>query len=350
MSSSLAKANRRSKNCCRSCDVAGQSQAPLRGVAGDRSDSRHRLQRAGTIGARRHARCCPISTRSPSRIAPPIDLPTLSRMPGAARHGFAPVSLITARGCPYTCTWCSRSVFGTTHRRRSPVNVADEVEPIVDRYRPDRLWYADDVFAIHRGWTLEYAAELRAAAPAPAVRVHLARRAHRRRGRRCAGRAWVLARVDRIGKRLAAHPRRDAAPRDGRPGRERRRGCGAAGIQVGMFIMLGYDGERRRTCARRSSISKRTAPDIFLTTVSYPIKGTPYYDACRGSAVGAHSRGPSAPIATWSIARPAAAPLLRLRPAVDRRRSRARPALARRPLRAGAVRRRLVRVRRDASA
>ena len=23
---------------------------------------------------------------------------------------------------------------------------------------------------------------------------------------------------------------------------------------------------------------KRTAPDVFLTTVSYPIKGTPYYD------------------------------------------------------------------------
>jgi anaerobic magnesium-protoporphyrin IX monomethyl ester cyclase len=35
------------------------------------------------------------------------------------RHGVGTVSLITARGCPYTCTWCSRSVFGETHRRRS---------------------------------------------------------------------------------------------------------------------------------------------------------------------------------------------------------------------------------------
>ena len=76
------------------------------------------------------------------------------------RHGFAPVSLITARGCPYTCTWCSRSVFGTTHRRRSPANVADEVERITAAYQPDRLWYADDVFAIHKTWTLQYAREL----------------------------------------------------------------------------------------------------------------------------------------------------------------------------------------------
>ena len=48
------------------------------------------------------------------------------------RHGAGSVSLVTARGCPYTCTWCSRSVFGETHRRRSAANVADEVQLIVE--------------------------------------------------------------------------------------------------------------------------------------------------------------------------------------------------------------------------
>lgn len=76
------------------------------------------------------------------------------------KHGLSSVSLITSRGCPYTCTWCSRSVFGETHRRRSPKNVADEVQSIQDRYRPDMLWYADDVFTIHHGWLKQYAAEL----------------------------------------------------------------------------------------------------------------------------------------------------------------------------------------------
>ena len=46
---------------------------------------------------------------------------------------------------------------------------------------------------------------------------------------------------------------------------------------------------------------KRTAPDVFLTTVSYPIKGTPYYDAV-ADRLGAAARGPSAPIAIWSFA------------------------------------------------
>ena len=88
-----------------------------------------------------------------------IDLPAYLNA-WRERHGVGTVSLITARGCPYTCTWCSRSVFGETHRRRSVTNVADEVEAIVDRYHPERLWYADDVFAIHRTWTISYAKEL----------------------------------------------------------------------------------------------------------------------------------------------------------------------------------------------
>ena len=54
--------------------------------------------------------------------------------------------------------------------------------------------------------------------------------------------------------------------------------CSANTIEVGMFIMLGYPGEDETTSRRRSTISRRTAPDVFLTTVAYPIKGTPYHD------------------------------------------------------------------------
>jgi anaerobic magnesium-protoporphyrin IX monomethyl ester cyclase len=75
-------------------------------------------------------------------------------------HGTGSVSLITARGCPYTCTWCSHAVFGYTHRRRSAANVADEVEAVLERYGPEMLWYADDVFTIHRRWLPRYADEL----------------------------------------------------------------------------------------------------------------------------------------------------------------------------------------------
>jgi radical SAM superfamily enzyme YgiQ (UPF0313 family) len=206
-----------------------------------------------------------------------IDLP---RYLGAwrQRHGVGTVSLITARGCPYTCTWCSRSVFGETHRRRSVTNVADEAEAIVDRYRPERLWYADDVFAIHRTWTINYAAELeRRRLRMPFECISRAERidddvADALQSLGCF-RVWIGSEsgsqrvLDAMKRKVSVGQVHDAAQR------LRRRG-----IEVGMFIMLGYDGERAEDLQATVDHLKRTAPDIFLTTVSYPIKGTPYYE------------------------------------------------------------------------
>ena len=86
------------------------------------------------------------------------------------------VSLITARGCPYHCRWCSHEVFGKTHRRRKPASVADELEWLINRYQPEMAWMADDVFTIHHGWLFQYAAELKRRGLQVAVRVHFPRR------------------------------------------------------------------------------------------------------------------------------------------------------------------------------
>jgi len=53
--------------------------------------------------------------------------------------------------------------------------------------------------------------------------------------------------------------------------------CRRHGIEVGMFIMLGYDGEEQSDLATTVEHLKRADPDVFLTTVTYPIKGTGYY-------------------------------------------------------------------------
>ncbi len=202
-----------------------------------------------------------------------------------ARHGFGVVSLITARGCPYTCTWCSRSVFGVSHRRRSPANVADEVEAIVDRYQPDRLWYADDVFAIHRGWTLAYARELeRRQLRLPFECISRAERIDDSVADALAElgcwRLWIGSEsgsqrvLDAMERRTTVERVRDATAK-----LQRR------GIQVGMFIMLGYDGERVADVRETIDHLKRTSPDVFLTTVSYPIKGTAYYERIAATIV-----------------------------------------------------------------
>jgi len=49
------------------------------------------------------------------------------------------------------------------------------------------------------------------------------------------------------------------------------------GIQAGMFIMLGYEGETVADIEETVDHLKKANPDLFLTTVAYPIKGTPFY-------------------------------------------------------------------------
>jgi anaerobic magnesium-protoporphyrin IX monomethyl ester cyclase len=192
-------------------------------------------------------------------------------------HGKSSVNFITARGCPYKCRWCSHQVYGQTHRRRNPLLVVDEVEWLLAQYTPDMVWVSDDVFTINHAWLRDYAAEMR------------------RRGLRIP--FECISRADRlnsemldllaelgcfriwIGSESGSQRILDLMDRGVKIeqvqnaielARER-------DIQTGMFLMWGYEGEELEdieATIRHVSISK---PDIFFTTVSYPIKGTPYY-------------------------------------------------------------------------
>lgn len=56
--------------------------------------------------------------------------------------------LITSRGCPFNCAFCSKSVFGRRLRVRSAVNVVDEVEELIKKYKIKELKFYDDDFTL----------------------------------------------------------------------------------------------------------------------------------------------------------------------------------------------------------
>ena len=207
-----------------------------------------------------------------------IDIPRYLRA-WRERHGAGSVSVITARGCPYHCAWCSHSTFGKTHRRRSPRAVADEVEWILDRYAPEMLWIADDVFTIHQGWLFEYAAEMKRRGLR--VPFECITRADRVNGRVAAALAELGCFRVWIGSESGSQRVLDAMRRDVTVAQVRDAVslCRAGGIQTGMFLMFGYEGEELSDIEATVEHVKACLPDVFLTTVSYPIKGTPYYDA-----------------------------------------------------------------------
>ncbi len=195
-----------------------------------------------------------------------------------AHHGTGSVSLITARGCPYHCNWCSHSVYGKTHRRRSPKNVVEEVEWILGRYHPDMLWLADDVFTIHHGWLFEYAAEMqRRRIQVPFECITRADRVNEKVAETLAAlgcfRIW-------IGSESGSQRILDAMERGVTVEQVRRAValCKRNGIQTGMFLMWGYDGEELEDIEATVEHVRQCRPDTFFTTVSYPIRGTPYYE------------------------------------------------------------------------
>jgi anaerobic magnesium-protoporphyrin IX monomethyl ester cyclase len=193
-------------------------------------------------------------------------------------HGQGSVSVITARGCPYKCRWCSHQVFGHTHRRRNPALVVDEIEWLLGRYHPEMLWIADDVFTIHHGWIRAYASEMR--------------RRNLRIPFECISRADrlneeimdVLAELGCfrvwIGSESGSQRLLDAMERGVQVEQVQHAVelARSRGIQSGMFLMWGYEGEELQDIEATIDHVKKSNPDIFFTTVAYPIKGTPYYN------------------------------------------------------------------------
>ena len=55
--------------------------------------------------------------------------------------------LVTSRGCPFRCTFCSKPT-GTAHHQRSMDSIFAEVDHLVQTYGINRLFIDDDVFAL----------------------------------------------------------------------------------------------------------------------------------------------------------------------------------------------------------
>jgi radical SAM superfamily enzyme YgiQ (UPF0313 family) len=192
-------------------------------------------------------------------------------------HGTGSINFITARGCPFRCNWCSHQVYGQSHRRRDPVLVVDEVEWLLGRYSPDIVWVSDDVFTINHSWVRSYAAEMKRRS------LHVPFECISRADRLNAEMLDILAELGCfriwIGSESGSQRILDAMDRGVKVEQVQQavRMTRERGIQSGMFLMWGYEGEEMEDIEATVQHVRKSNPDVFLTTVSYPIKGTPYY-------------------------------------------------------------------------
>jgi anaerobic magnesium-protoporphyrin IX monomethyl ester cyclase len=194
-----------------------------------------------------------------------------------SHHGESSVSLITARGCPFHCSWCSSEVFGHTHRQRSPRDVVDEMLMLKERYTPDIMWISDDVLTINKKWTEQFIHEVKARnAQHPyecLSRVDLVDR-DILQGLKETGcfRIWYGAEsgsqkvLDSMRKGTTVEQVKTAA-----------KITQETGMQAGFFILLGYPDETTADIRMTIDFLKETRPDVIGTSIAFPIKGTEFY-------------------------------------------------------------------------
>lgn len=193
------------------------------------------------------------------------------------KHGTSAISINTMRGCPYSCKWCSRAVYGQSYRRRSAKNVVDEIEWIQNTYDVDSIWFVDDVFTVSHKWLKEFKEELQSRnISMPYECITRADRMNEAvildlKASGCF-RVWIGAEsgsqkvIDLMDRRVDVNQVRNMIQLSQ-----------AHGIQAGTFIMVGYPGETEADIFETVNHLKVSNPDIFTITVAYPIKGTPLY-------------------------------------------------------------------------
>jgi radical SAM superfamily enzyme YgiQ (UPF0313 family) len=155
--------------------------------------------------------------------------------------------------------------------------VVDEVEWLVAKYTPDIVWVSDDVFTINHEWIRRYAAEMRRRG------LHIPFECISRADRLNEEMFDLLAELGCfriwIGSESGSQRLLDSMERGVKIEQVQRaiEMSRARNIQSGMFLMWGYEGEELEDIEATICHVSTSKPDIFFTTVSYPIKGTPYY-------------------------------------------------------------------------
>ncbi|MBL0742269.1 B12-binding domain-containing radical SAM protein [Chryseolinea lacunae] len=194
------------------------------------------------------------------------------------RHGTSALSVSTMRGCPYTCKWCSRAVYGLSYRRRSPEKVADELDTIRQRYQPDSVWFVDDVFTISHKWLTGFRDALKERNfVMPYECITRADRMNEEvigllKDTGCF-RVWIGAEsgsqhvIDLMDRRVQVTQVRDMIKL-----------TKTYGIETGTFIMLGYPGETEADIEQTITHLKESDPDHFTITIAYPIRGTELFE------------------------------------------------------------------------
>lgn len=198
-------------------------------------------------------------------------------------HGYYSMNMVTTRGCPYHCNWCAKPIWGQRYHSRSPESVAEEMSWLKRTYRPDHIWFADDIMGLTPHWWARFADAVRSRDAVLPFK--------------CLSRADLIVRSQSdvealaragcdivwLGAESGSQRILDAMEKGTRVEQiyAAARALRAAGIRVGFFLQFGYPGETRDDIAQTFQMVRDCRPDDIGMSVSYPLPGTKFYNTVR---------------------------------------------------------------------
>ncbi|MBF0285218.1 MAG: B12-binding domain-containing radical SAM protein [Magnetococcales bacterium] len=216
--------------------------------------------------------------------APVID--DLDRIPPFPYHLFDPKRydigfVMSSRGCPHGCTYCSqRMMTGTTVRHNTTERAIADIRLLVERHGLDHIVFLDDIFTLKRSRVIElcqglmasglsqrcqFGIQTRADAVDPELLALLAQAGFNHIGYGMETGSDRLMQLANKGETVAEHEQVIAWTR-------------AAGIKVSAMMIYGFPTETQEDRRAGFDVVRRMQVDVTKANNLIPYPGTPIYN------------------------------------------------------------------------
>lgn len=183
-------------------------------------------------------------------------------------------TLITSRGCPYACSFCSKEVWQRGTRFHSTDYVISEVEHIVNRYKFNHFLFLDDTITISRKRLLKLCSRMES--------LNIKWRCYARTtttkemliSMRKAGCVEIGVGVESGSQKILDIVDKKETVEQNAAFVEL---CKQVGITANVFIMIGLPGETYETVEETRRWMERVRPEKFGLNIFMPYAGTPVY-------------------------------------------------------------------------
>ncbi|MGZ7135121.1 MAG: B12-binding domain-containing radical SAM protein, partial [Methanobacterium sp.] len=187
--------------------------------------------------------------------------------------------IITSRGCVYSCNYCSSSlIMGKKFRSRSPDNVMDEIEELIDKYQIRDIGFMDDTFMLNKRRANDIADEIKARG------LDLSFVASSRVDRvdqsllqnlKSSGMKTIYYGVESGSQRILDLMKKGITLKNAG---DAVKSAKNVGLEVLTSFILGYPGETEKDMNKTIDFSTKLDPDYCQYSILTPFPGTPIYN------------------------------------------------------------------------